>query len=236
MIKRSSLSIKHISFSSSLYTTILHLSNPGEMGSDSSEKDFSSSAGVVEVTGAYGSEKGAVNTNVSSMLNRRRLKPHQIQLAAIAGSIDASLFVGIGSGLHSAGPLGLIVAFVFWIALVFCVAQCQLETVTLFSVDSSFVLNAGRFVDEAFAAGAGWNFYIIAASYVCFEAIAFNTVLGFWVDLNPAIFITILLVIFFLINIWRVDWFGEIDFWLSCGKVVLALMLFGFTFISIVGL
>lgn len=80
------------------------------MGSDSSEKDFSSSAvslkissfhptpsdtqvlllqGVVEVTGAYGSEKGAVNTNVSSMLNRRRLKPHQIQLAAIAGSIDA---------------------------------------------------------------------------------------------------------------------------------------------------
>ncbi|KAG7406385.1 General amino acid permease AGP2 [Fusarium oxysporum f. sp. rapae] len=58
-------------------------------------------------------------------VNHRRLNPRHIQLTAFAGSIGAALFVTIGSGVLS-GPLCLLLAFIFWVPVVFSVAQCQM--------------------------------------------------------------------------------------------------------------
>ena len=38
-----------------------------------------------------------------------------------------------------------------------------------------------------------------------------------------------------VINIFAVKWYGESEFWLSGGKVVLIAMIFSFTFITMVG-
>lgn len=38
-----------------------------------------------------------------------------------------------------------------------------------------------------------------------------------------------------LINLFAVKWYGESEFWLSSGKLVLIIMLFCFTFITMVG-
>lgn len=38
-----------------------------------------------------------------------------------------------------------------------------------------------------------------------------------------------------IINLFAVKWYGESEFWLSGGKLVLILMLFCFTFITMVG-
>jgi len=65
--------------------------------------------------------------SVEGQLNHRRLSSRQIQLLAIAGTVGAALFVAIGSSLRAAGPLGLLLGFIFWTSVIFCVAKCQAE-------------------------------------------------------------------------------------------------------------
>ena len=57
-----------------------------------------------------------------------------------------------------------------------------------------------------------------------------------WVpNVNPAITISALLAAYFILNIWSVGFFGETEFWLSIGKLLLIFMLIFYTFITMVG-
>jgi len=174
--------------------------------------------------------------SVEGQLNHRRLSGRQIQLLAIAGTVGAALFVAIGSSLRAAGPLGLLLGFIFWTSVIFCVAKCQAEMVTLHPVDGSFIRNAGRFVDEAYGVAVGWNYFISQAALICFEINIFNVVVGYWKDdLNPAILISVLVVVYCALNVWSVAWFGEAEFYLAMGKVLLILGLIAFTFVTMLG-
>lgn len=79
---------------------------------------------------------------------------HYLQIVTITG---AALFVGIGSSLANGGPLSLLLGFIFWCINIWCVAQCQVEMVTLLPLDGSFIRFAGRFVDESWGMAAGYN-------------------------------------------------------------------------------
>ncbi|KAL2836088.1 amino acid permease-domain-containing protein [Aspergillus pseudoustus] len=178
-------------------------------------------------------------TNLSAAIreavNHRRLNPRQIQLTAIAGSIGAALFVAIGSGVMS-GPLCLFLAFVFWASIVFCIAQCQIEIVTLLPLDGSFIRLAGRMVDPALGVAVGWNHFFAQTSYVIFEATVINTLVEYWgYNQSPAILISISLVLYLAINVYRADLFGEAEFWLALGKVLLAMGLILFTIVAMLG-
>jgi amino acid transporter len=156
-------------------------------------------------------------------------------LTAIAGSIGAALFVAIGSGVMS-GPLCLLIAFVFWASVVFSVAQCQTEIVTLLPLDGSFIRLAGRMVDPALGVAVGWNHFFAQTSYVIFEATIINTLVEYWgYDQSPAILITVSLLFYLAINVYRADLFGEAEFWLALGKVLLATGLIMYTFCAMLG-
>lgn len=48
------------------------------------------------------------------------------------------------------------------------------------------------------------------AALVCFEINIFNTVIRYWNDsIHEAVFISVLIVVYFLLNIWSVSFFGE---------------------------
>jgi len=49
-------------------------------------------------------------------------------------------------------------------------------------------------------------------SYVIFEATIINTLVSYWgYDLSPAILITVSLLFYFGINVYRADLFGEVE-------------------------
>ncbi|KAL7010084.1 general amino acid permease agp2 [Cystobasidiomycetes sp. EMM_F5] len=200
----------------------------------------------VDFTNGDGDEKGIFSGKmqldderssiVDDMRNHRRLTGRQIQLLAIAGTIGAALFVGIGYSLRDGGPLSLLLGFAFWASVIWATAQCQVEMVTLLPVDGSFIRFAGRFVDEAWGMAAGYNYFISQAALVCFEINIFNTVIGYWApNLHPAILISVLCAVYFALNIWSVSIFGEAEFWLAIGKVTLIFMMICYTFITMVG-
>lgn len=82
----------------------------------------------------------------------------------------------------------------------------------------------------------GWNFFLYEAILIPWEISALNLVLTFWRDDIPlAAVCAACIVLYAIINLFAVKWYGESEFWLSGGKVVLIAMLFCFTFITMVG-
>ncbi|KAK3070743.1 hypothetical protein LTR53_009913 [Teratosphaeriaceae sp. CCFEE 6253] len=167
---------------------------------------------------------------------RRRLGNRQIQLIAIGGSIGTALFVSIGTGLARGGPGSLFIAYLFYSCMLGLVNNCMAEMTILLPVSGGFIRMAGHWVDDAWGFMAGWNFFFYEALLIPFEITALNTVLGFWRDDIPTWAVCIACIILYaLINVLAVKAYGEAEFWLSGGKVILIFMLFSFTFITMVG-
>ncbi|KII88077.1 hypothetical protein PLICRDRAFT_42665 [Plicaturopsis crispa FD-325 SS-3] len=166
----------------------------------------------------------------------RKLKNRHIQLIGIGGTIGTALFVQIGASLVQGGPASLFIAFTVWCSVIFAVSNCLSEMVTWIPISSPFVRYADRFVDPALGFCTGINFFIFEAALVPFEVTAFNLVVQFWTDKIPLVAVIVfVLVCYAALNIFAVGWYGESEFWLAFGKVILAIGLMVFTFVTMVG-
>ncbi|WWD17565.1 hypothetical protein CI109_102006 [Kwoniella shandongensis] len=176
--------------------------------------------------------------NAADLANdpHRGLRMRHVQLIAISGSIGSALFVSIGNPLTSAGPLGLLIGVGLWSAVVWAASNCLIEMTCLLPLDGGFVTFAGRFVDWSLGMAVGWNYIITQLALICFELTAINVIVEYWTTtLNPAVMISVCLVLLFMVNIWSVRWFGEIEFYISVTKLFLMAGLTLYTFITMCG-
>ncbi|KAI9924012.1 hypothetical protein MW887_007470 [Aspergillus wentii] len=193
------------------------------------------------------SEKDAVVDNRESSIDgglmkpvydhtRRKLKPRHIQLIGIGGTIGTALYVQIGEGLRDGGPGSLFLAFTIWCSVILAITVCLAEMVTYLPISSPFIRFASRFVDDAFGVAAGYNFFVFEAIMVPFEVTACHMIITYWSSIVPVSgIIAIILVLFILLNVFAVQWYGEAEFWLALGKVLLSVGLLFFTFIVMLG-
>lgn len=171
---------------------------------------------------------------------QRRLNNRQIQLIAIGGSIGTALFVSIGNGLARGGPASLLIAYTFYPLVLALVNNSIAEMTTYMPVSGGFIRLAGHWVDDALGFMAGWNFFFYEALLIPFEISAINLVLSFWSDEitkpGPTAGICIgVMALYAGLNLLAVKGYGEAEFWLSGGKVILIFLLFFYTFITMVG-
>ncbi|OKP02368.1 General amino acid permease AGP2 [Penicillium subrubescens] len=149
---------------------------------------------------------------------RRKLKPRHLQLIGIGGTIGTALYVQIGNNLRTSGPGSLA------------------EMVTYLPISSPFIRFAGRYVDEALGVAAGYNFFIFEAALVPFEIVAISLIINYWTSVIPvAAMNVIVLILYTVLNVFAVKWYGEAEFWLSLGKVLLSIGLIFYTFIVMLG-
>ncbi|KAK7415133.1 hypothetical protein QQX98_006077 [Neonectria punicea] len=170
----------------------------------------------------------------------RLLNNRQIQLIAVGGSIGTALFVSIGGGLAKGGPGSLFIAYTMYSLVLALVNNSIAEMSTFMPVSGGFIRLAGHWCDDALGFTAGWNFFFYEAILIPFEITALNLVLSFWnesiTDPGPTAGICAAVIICYAaLNILAVRGYGEAEFWLSGGKVILILILFCFTFITMVG-
>lgn len=171
---------------------------------------------------------------------QRRLDNRQIQLIAVGGSIGTALFVSIGGGLAKGGPASLFLAYTLYSIILALVNNGVAEMSTYMPISGGFIRQAGHWVDDALGFTAGWNFFFYEAILIPFEITALVLVISFWSDKvndpGPMAGIIIgVIVCYALLNVLAVRAYGEAEFWLSGGKVILILLLFCFTFITMVG-
>merc|ERR1712000_54835 len=169
-------------------------------------------------------------------LTHRKLKARHIQLIGIGGTIGTALFVQIGRGLMNGGPASLFLAFTIWCTFILAVTNCVAEMVTYLPLSSPFLRFADRYVDEAFGVAAGYNFFIFEAFLVPFEVVACNFIIHYWTDVIPtAAVITMAILAYAAANLFAVKYYGETEFWLALGKMLLIVGLIIYTFIVMLG-
>ncbi|CCE87116.1 Piso0_005655 [Millerozyma farinosa CBS 7064] len=166
----------------------------------------------------------------------RSLRGRHVQLLGIGATIGSALFVAIGKALVKGGPLNLLLGFLVWSIPILCITLSTAEMVTYLPITSPFVRMAGRCCDEALEIMTAWNFWFLCCAQIPFEVTTVNSIIHFWRDdYSPAIPLAVQVALYFIINIFGVAIYGETEFWLSLGKVILATGLLLFTFIVMVG-
>lgn len=142
----------------------------------------------------------------------------------------------MGSALPKGGPAGLFIAFVIWGAVMWAVNECFAEMVTYAPVPSPFIRFGSEWVDSALGFAMAWNFFLNMAFLVPFEIVAMNILITFWTDKVPVVAIIVaMIVLYAILNVATVRYFGISEFYLSIFKVFLMLALFGFTIITMLG-
>ncbi|CAI5759438.1 unnamed protein product [Candida verbasci] len=114
------------------------------------------------------------------------------------------------------------------------------EMVIYIPQDSPFLNMGGRVVDSAYEFATSINFFLMQSIYSAFEIVSVcNLLLTFDINRNspllPGLPIAAQIVIFGLINLYAVRWFGIAEFWFSIAKVLLAIGLIFFTLITMCG-
>ena len=71
---------------------------------------------------------------------------------------------------------------------------------------------------------------------VPFEITACNLIIHYWSEIVPAGgIIAIIIVLYGVINVSAVQWYGETEFWAALGKMLLIIGLILYTFITMLG-
>lgn len=167
----------------------------------------------------------------------RTLERRHINLIAIGGLIGTGLFITIGTnGLVNAGPLGLFLAYVLWTVEILLLTVSVGEMVCYLPVDSPFLDMTGRVVDPALMYAASVNFWLMESLLIPFEITAVNAMIHFWrTDNLPAITTAVCAVVYCALNVFAVRAYGEWEFWLSLGKLIMCVGLLFFTVITMCG-
>ncbi|KAF7595573.1 hypothetical protein BBP40_005608 [Aspergillus hancockii] len=166
---------------------------------------------------------------------QRHLTPRQVQFIAIGGAIGTALFVSIGNGLMQ-GAGSLLITYTIQALMMALVNNALAEMTIFMPVSAAFIQHASAWVDKAWGFMIGWSFFLFEGLLIPFEITALDMVLTYWRDDIPSAAVISVAIFFYTItNIFAVKYFGEAEFWLAGGKLILITILFCFTFITMVG-
>ncbi|KAJ6263095.1 General amino acid permease [Drechslerella dactyloides] len=151
---------------------------------------------------------------------KRGLKTRHLSMMALAGIIGPGLLVGSGGALANGGPAALIIGFGVIGIIAFSIMQSLGELTTLYPSGGAFTKLADRFVDQAFGAAVGWNYFIIWVAVLANEYNTISSIMVFWSDKVPLWgYFLIFWFAFTAFQLLGVEAFGEAEFWLALIKL-----------------
>lgn len=151
----------------------------------------------------------------------RGLSSRHLQFIAIGGTVGTGLFLGTGSALATAGPVSLLIAFIFVGLVVYSVMTALSEMAAYLPVAGSFTAYASRFVDPTLGFSMGWVYWFSWSITFALELTAAGLIIQYWnASLSVGIWIGVFWVVFTAANFLPVRWFGELEMWFSSIKVI----------------
>ncbi|CAN9185565.1 unnamed protein product [Alternaria sp. RS040] len=193
----------------------------GETPSDHAVGDVTDTKGnaINEAAGVYGSVQKAEDYGYV----QRGLKSRHIQFIALGGTIGTGLFLGIGKAFANAGPVSVLLGYTITGVAVFGMMQCLGEMATWLPLPGAIPQYAARYADPALGFAVGWNNWYNSSITLCAEISAAALLINFWDQeekYNPAIWISIIIVIIVFLNIFAVSIYGEAEFVFASIKII----------------
>lgn len=165
---------------------------------------------------------GANEDGLAQGLNKRH-----IRMIAIGGAIGVGLFLGSGKGISYAGP-ALIGVYAVTGVFIFIIMRALGELLMYRPVSGSFAEYAREFLGPAYGFVTGWGYWITWTIIGMAELTAAGVFVKFWFPSMPQ-YLTALIALLALVglNLAKVGFFGEAEFWFASIKVVTILALIG---------
>lgn len=153
-----------------------------------------------------------------------RLKSRHVTLLAIGGCIGASLFVGVGEVVRSAGS-GAALSFLLGGVIVFFVMLMLGEMATARPDLGTFVDYAREGLGPWAAFGVGWLYWYLFVGIIAFEAVVAGQVIGGWFGVPNWICSLAVMALFVGLNLYSARGFGEAEFYLAGIKIATIVVL-----------
>lgn len=157
----------------------------------------------------------------------RGLKSRHLQMIALGGIIGSGYFLGSGYVVGKAGPASVL-AYLLGGLIVYAVMVCLGELAVARPIAGSFISYTRDYISPAWACGVGWCYWLTWVTYVPSEMIAAGIIMN---DFFPQVSAMWWAVLFGLaitvINLSRVNLFGELEFWLALFKIAALIMFCG---------
>ncbi|KAB8206617.1 amino acid permease/ SLC12A domain-containing protein [Aspergillus parasiticus] len=148
---------------------------------------------------------------------KRALEGRHIQMIAMGGAIGAGLFVGSGEALANGGPASVLIGYLIVGVLLLCTIMSLGELAIMYPINGAFYQYSTRFIDPCWSVLGSYTRYLALP----FEITAASLTIEYWnSDLNPAIFVSIFLIVLVIIQVFGVRGYGEVEFVLSIIKVI----------------
>jgi amino acid transporter len=137
------------------------------------------------------------------------------------GTIGTGLFIGSGTAIAHAGPVGALIAYMFVGTIVYSVMTALGEIATYIPIPGAFTSYAARLIDPSLGFAMGWIYWFSWASTFALELTATGLIIQYWdSDIQIAIFIAVFWVVIIIFNMMPVGFYGEMEFWFASIKVI----------------
>ncbi|CAA7266616.1 unnamed protein product [Cyclocybe aegerita] len=151
----------------------------------------------------------------------RQLKNRHIAMISIGGVIGTGLFLGTATSLQNGGPVGLLLGYITMGTICYSVMISLGEMIAYLPIPGGHIKLAERFVDPALSFTMGWNYWYNWTIILPAELSAAAVLIGYWdQDTNPAVWITVCLVVVVFINMLGAGAYGEAEFIFASIKVI----------------
>ncbi|KZF26082.1 amino acid transporter [Xylona heveae TC161] len=151
----------------------------------------------------------------------QKLNSRHLTFISLGSVIGTGIFLGIGSALTTAGPVGLVLGYVVICSVVFCVMLCVGEMVTYLPVVGAHLRLSGRFVDPALSAAMSWNYWYCWALIAAAETSAVAVLVTYWTQSVPGgVWIALCLALALAVNLCGPRLYAEVEFYMSTIKVI----------------
>jgi amino acid transporter len=149
-------------------------------------------------------------------------------MIALGGTIGTGLFIGLGTSLSGAGPLSTLLGYSIMGCLVWALMIAMGEMAAYLPVAGGFIHHTSRFVDPSLGSALAWLYWFSYGITLPTEISAGALVVSYWdpdQHINPAVWITLLMIVCVGVNFLPVKFYGEIEFWFALLKVIVVIML-----------
>ncbi|MGW4339050.1 amino acid permease [Rhodococcus koreensis] len=157
------------------------------------------------------------------------LHDRHIRMIAIGGAIGVGLFLGSGKGIAFAGP-ALIGVYAVTGVFIFIVMRALGELLMYRPVIGSFAEYAREFLGPLYGFVTGWGYWLTWTVIGMAEITAAGIFVRYWFPAMPQYLTALIAIVAIMtLNLAKVGFFGEAEFWFASIKIltILALILGG---------
>lgn len=183
---------------------------------------------------------------------RRALSERHVNMIAFSSTVGIGCFLQSGKIINQIGPGGALLAYFLMGTVVWSAMACLGEMTSLFPIRGPIIDFPSRFIDESVGFATGWMAWLAFSFLIGVELSAVaelfqfgftNEYLQAWnypqetlewsfgLSTNPNVWVAILLVVIFLINLLPVRVYGEIEYVFGCIKIVVMVGLIMFNIV-----